>query len=366
MVNNKRKYFIIGSTGFVGSRLVERLFLKYSIKPYCLVRNYSSMVRISRFPVNIVHGDLLNTERFKEQIKDCDIYVFSAHGKEKEKNVNWRIDTEGLEKVLKIAVENRIKHFIYLSTSAIYEKKYENGIIDESINVISTEKDYAGGKIQGENLCLKYSKDYNLPVTILRPTIVYGPYAPSFTVYPAELIKNDAVSDFGNFRGTCNLIYIDDLVDVIIHCMENKKAIGEAFIISHGELIRWIDFFNEFSKAIKGQILEKQPVIKFYVKAIPLRIIKETVKLILKISPDFTKKVYHTIKKHGTGNWSWIKGNDTSSIDIRFFQKDIIFKVDKMKKQLKFEPAYSFEKGFGVTREWLKHHNYIPDEHPKK
>ncbi|HQF42160.1 MAG TPA: NAD(P)-dependent oxidoreductase [Ignavibacteriaceae bacterium] len=354
-----KKVLVMGASGFVGGRLVEKLILEHGHVPKCLIRDFGKLTRIARFPVEIVYADILHPNDFEVSIKDCDVYIYSVHGKDKNKAISWEIDTKGLENMLKLAVKNQIKQFIFLSTTAIYENESDKGEFDESVVPVSSKKDYAGGKLAGERICFEYSQKYNLPITVLRPTIIYGPFAPSFTIYPAELIMSGALKDYGCFDGICNPVYIDDVVDVIIKCILNEKAFNEIFIVSSGETLSWKRFFDAFSIAITGKPLEKSGQANFKIKSMPLFLLKKILKMIVQIAPDFAKSVYGYIKSKGSGNWSWVKGQDASTINLNFYKKELVFKIDKLRTKLEYEPQYNFVKGFEITSEWLKHQRYF-------
>jgi nucleoside-diphosphate-sugar epimerase len=353
------KILVMGASGFVGGRLVEKLIIEHGHIPKCLVRDYGKLTRIARFPVEIVYGDIIQPDGFEQSIKNCDVYIYSAHGKDKNKAISWEVDTNGLENMLKLAVKNRIKQFIFLSTTAIYESESSKGEFDESVVPVCSQRDYAGGKLEGEKICFEYSKKYNLPVTVLRPTIIFGPFAPSFTIYPAELIMSGALKDYGCFGGICNPVYIDDVVDVIIKCILNEKAFNEIFIVSSGDTLSWKEFFDAFSLAITGKRLETSGQANFRIKSMPLFLLKKILKLVVQIAPDFAKSVYGFIKSKGSGDWSWVKGQDASTINLNFYKKELIFKIDKLRTKLEYEPQYNFNKGFKITADWLKHHRYI-------
>lgn len=364
MNNEVNKVLVLGASGFVGGRLIERLILEHNHVPKCLIRDYKKLPRLCRFPVEIVYGDILCPKEFKNSIKDCDVYVFSVHGKE-DSALNWKVNTEGLENMLKLAVKNKIKHFIFLSTTAIYEEQYNHGEFDESDIPVCKKHDYAGGKLRGEHICNDYSQRYNLPVTILRPTIIYGPFSTGFTVYPAELIISRILKDYECFDGICNPVFIDDVVDVIIGSILNESAVNNTFIVSSGETLTWREFFNALSNIITGSALEKSSQIKDRIKSSPLFIFRKCLKILVYIAPDFTKSVYEYIQSKGSGNWGWIKGHDASSIRFNFYKKELIFKIDKLRAVLDYEPKYNFDKGFKITTEWLKHHRYIDQSNTK-
>jgi len=359
MLNQVNKILIMGASGFVGGRLVEKLILEHNHTPKCLIRDFGKLSRIARFPVETVYGDILEPNGFADSIKECDIYVYSAHGKDKNIDISWKVNTVGLENMLKLAVKNNAKQFIFLSTTAIYEGDSDKGEFDESVVPVCPNKDYAGGKLEGERICFEYSKKYNLPVTILRPTIIFGPFAPSFTIYPAELVMSGALKDYGCFGGICNPVYIDDVVNIIIHCILNEKAFNEIFIVSSGDTPSWKEFFNAFAVSITGKPLEKSGQANFRIKSMPLFLLKRFLKMIVQIAPDFAKSVYGFIKSKGSGNWSWVKGQDASTINMNFYKKELVFKIDKLRTKLEYEPIYSFNEGFKITAEWLEHQGYI-------
>jgi nucleoside-diphosphate-sugar epimerase len=358
MTLNCSKIFVLGASGFIGGRLVEKLYMEHNHVAKCLVRNCEKMVRIARFPVDIVYGDVLAPETLEGKIDDCDIYVFCVHGKDKNHSLSWRVNTEGLKNMLNLAISNKAKQFIFLSTTAIYENQYDEGEFDESMVPSLKKRNYAHGKLEGERICLEYSKKYNLNVTILRPTIVYGPFAPSWTIYPAELARQGILKEYDRFDGICNIVYVDDVVDVITKCIMNKKSFNDIFIVSSGETMTWKRFFNAFSLAITGKPMEKSSRVRYLTKSLPLFVLKRSLKLGIQLMPEYAKKIYGYVKSKGSGDWSWVKGQDVSTIKLNFFKKKLVFKIDKLKTKLDFEPQYNFDMGFRITSNWLKHHRY--------
>ena len=350
--------FVLGASGFIGGRLVEKLFLEHGHVPKCLVRNYEKLPRMARFPVDIVHGDVLHPETFESEIGGCNVFVFCVLAKERNLALNWKVNTEGLKNMLELAVKNKVRQFIFLSTTAIYESSFDIGQFDESIIPIWKKKDYAGGKLEGEKICLSYADRHGLGITILRPTIVYGPFAESWTIYPAELVRSGALRDYHCFSGLCNPVYVDDVVNVIIKCIMNKNTLNETFIVSSGETISWNRFFNAFSITISGKPLEKSSRLQFLAKALPIFCFKKGLKLFMHMAPDFSRSAYSYIRSKGSGDWNWAKGQDISTLKPRYFTKRLEFRIDKLRNKLRYEPQYDFDRGFKITADWLKHHRY--------
>jgi len=115
-------------------------------------------------------------------------------------------------------------------------------VTTEESSLISRPSPYVEGKIKSEQLVSKYAKQ--LPVTILRPTLIYGPYSGAWTTGIIERISNDLDVLIGS-GSIANLIYVDDVVTAIIHALENERANGEIFIVNNDEeKVTWKEYVH--------------------------------------------------------------------------------------------------------------------------
>ena len=361
MTERPQRILILGASGFIGGRIAEKLFLDHHHVARCLFRDYSKLSRIARFPLDIVEGDVLRAETLQRAARNCDVCVFSVHGKEAQSSVNWRVNTDGLRNAFEAAVTNHARQFIFLSTTAVFEEGFDSGEIDEKVIPLATGDGYAAAKLEGERICRNYSEQYAIPVTILRPTIVYGPFAPSFTLYPAELVRSGALKDYGCFSGICNPVFVDDVVDAIIHSILNPRAYNQTFIVSSGQTMSWKDFFDAYSIAIANRPMDKSNPVSYAMHAGPLRFIKEVLKLGVRLAPNLSRQVYAFLRSRGSGNWSWVKGQDVSSINLRQYSKCLTYRIDKMVSELGYEPKYNFDRGFELTKEFLRYLGYTAE-----
>lgn len=363
MAKNKltscKSIFLTGASGFIGSRIVERLVLEYNQHPACLIHNPAHMARIARFPTRAVFGDVMAPETFRDKIRGCDVYIHTAYGKEATKEKNWKINVKGTENLLKLAVENKIKHFIFISSIAVYEEQFSHGRLDEKIIPVCKEKDYAGAKLRAEEICFEYYHKYNLPITILRPSIVYGPFASSWTIGPYVNIKNGTLRRYIDFNGICNAVYIDDLVSVIIECICNESAYGEIFNVAGEDKITWNEFFDFYSKVVLGIPLPEAPyrtyLLRYYINSNA----RKVAKFMLNKMPGLTKSIYRTLRDKRIRAVDYIvKIREYSPEQLKFFTKTLVYPVDKLKDKLGHKDRFSFAKGTLLTAEWLKDCNY--------
>jgi nucleoside-diphosphate-sugar epimerase len=72
-----------------------------------------------------------------------------------------------------------------------------------------------------------------VPITIVRPAIVYGPFSNNWSVRFAKMFiagKGMTYEKIG--EGKCNLIYVDDLARATMLMLDHENAVGQAFNIN--------------------------------------------------------------------------------------------------------------------------------------
>jgi len=228
--NTSNSMTVTGGAGFLGLNLISKLALTG-----CEVRSLdiaepgqSSVER-----VDYVIGDIRDTELLK---KMCDgvktvVHTAAALPRNKAREI-WSVDVDGTRSVFEAAKKSGVKHVIHISSTAVYgvpdhHPLYET---DELIGV----GPYGKAKIEAEKIAESYRD--SMSVTILRPKSFIGPER--LGVF--ALLYDWAYSGH-NFpipgRGDNLYQYLDveDLVDLIIHCINNPEKSNDTFNVGAKE-----------------------------------------------------------------------------------------------------------------------------------
>ncbi len=226
------KAFVTGATGFIGQNLVKRLIAD-SWEVSVLIRSKGKMGDLDGKKVNIVSGDLTDLSKVKNALKKNDVVFNLAavlmHHKLPEKKY-WETNVTGLENLLKIYQNSNIKRFVHVSTVGIYGPT-GGKMLDES-SPIHPSDIYSRTKATAENLLFRYYKKTGFPMTIVRPTIAFGPgdLRPGFSnLFP--LVKKKLFIPIGDGKNFFHTVYVENLVQGLILAATHKNAIGEDFII---------------------------------------------------------------------------------------------------------------------------------------
>lgn len=236
------KKLIIGGCGFVGSNLSRILLDKgYSVIVYDNLK-YGFYENINELDIEFIEGDINEPDILKNYLMDIDIVFFLATVNiiAAEEDYQKCIDTNvsGLNKILDLIKDYKnIKRFVYTSTSSIYGN---NSNIKEN-----SKKDflniYAATKYSGECLCQLYQNKYNIPVTIVRYTNIFGPnhwpdykYCGVIGKFIGSALKNENLKINGDGNQTRDFIYVDDACEITILASLSNKTINCDINVGYG------------------------------------------------------------------------------------------------------------------------------------
>lgn len=198
-----KNIFITGGTGYIGSRLIPLLIAKgFSIT--ALTRKSSK----KNLPAgcNIVFGNALKSDTFKDIVKGCDTFIHLigvAHpgpGKEKEFKM---IDKVSIEESVKAAISSGVKQFIYLSVAE------PAPVMQEYINV----------RKYGEVLLVKSG----LNAIFIKPWYVLGPghYWPYLILPLYRLFM--IIPGFSKTAKNLYPVKLSNVLNAILHYAENPS-----------------------------------------------------------------------------------------------------------------------------------------------
>jgi nucleoside-diphosphate-sugar epimerase len=375
---------VTGATGFIGGRLCERLVLAGAGQVRALVHNMHRAARIGRLPIELCQGDLLDPDSLRSALGDAKTVIHCGLG-------NARGIVTGTKNLLSVCHEAGVQRFVHMSTAAVHGLTPPPGSETEDFPARLTGDAYCDNKARAERVVLSYGRR-GLPVVILRPSIVYGPYSAWSTRLIEDLRQNRiALIDGGN--GCCNTTYVDNLIDAVFSSIENDRAVGEIFFVTDGQAVTWGDFIRSHAAMLDQPFvlptIENQRLLELYRKRTGM--IRGSVRAIAQIlrSREF-RQLLLTIpiaERSLAALWSrmqslpgdqqryirsrvGIRPKSVAALpkevtympdEVTFATQtgNVLFSIEKAKKILGYSPRIPFSKGCGLVEQWLRFAHYI-------
>jgi len=253
---------VTGGAGFIGSNLVDKL-IELGHKVIC-IDNESAECHDQFYwnpKANNYKYDICDYDKIAPLFNGID-YVFhiASDARIQPAILNPRKSIEsnavGTANVIELARINKVKRFIYSSTSSAYGKK---AILP---NVETQPSDpltpYSTAKVFGENLARVYYNLYGLETVSLRYFNVYGDrqplkgqYAPVIGLFLKQNEEGKPLTVVGDGSQRRDFTHISDVVQANILASEIKDGFGEVYNIGYGNNYSILDIANMISNDIK-------------------------------------------------------------------------------------------------------------------
>ena len=220
--------FISGATGFIGQRLVRAIDSNVRVLSRKKQSDYETVVcdlKSEVIPDNALDGvnTVFHLAGFAHDLSDAT----------KIQNIYQKVNVDATIRLAKLAVKSNVNRFIFVSSV-----KAGGG---SNFGVCVSEKDqgnpegiYGKTKREAELKLLKIGKESDMHVSVIRPSLVYGPNVKGNLQLMLSGIARGwfpPLPETGNKR---SMIHVDDLVRAILLVADDDRANGEIFIATDG------------------------------------------------------------------------------------------------------------------------------------
>jgi nucleoside-diphosphate-sugar epimerase len=251
---------VTGATGFLGGALTRRL-LSQDASVSALARPSQRADRLEQSGARVVRGDLQQPAAIAEAVAGAEVVYHAAAMVEAPGDLGDFLDSNrgGTERVFQAALQNGVRHIVYVSSIAVYGLVREGEVIDESTPFDphpELRDSYAQSKIQADGFAVDFARENSaaarrLSVTIVRPGVIYGPGKPlPFGLLGFRAGKTSVI--FGDRKNCVPLNYIENLVDAMQCAAKASNPVAlRQYIVLDDEALT-LEQYHQARKEVQG------------------------------------------------------------------------------------------------------------------
>lgn len=164
---------------------------------------------------------------------------------------------EDVERDLRL-FRGQTDQLVFISSASAYQKPVRNYLITEETPLENPYWDYSQNKIACESRLMQAYREDGFPVTIIRPSLTYGPTQIPFSVgswqHPWTIIdrikRGKKVIVPGDGTSLWVLTWNEDFAGGLIGLLGHPGTYGEAFQITSDEVLTWEQIYLEAYRAL--------------------------------------------------------------------------------------------------------------------
>lgn len=264
-----KSFLVTGGAGFIGSHIAEYLLKNGAGK----VRVLDNMVNgfqanlelLKQYPAfEFINGDIRDSEICNNVCRGID-YVShqaalgSVPRSVKDPQTTNDVNVGGFVNVLKAAVDNNVKRFVYASSSSVYGD--EPTLPKKEDRIGNCLSPYAVSKRVNEMYAQVFGGIYRLPIIGMRYFNIFGPrqdpdgpYAAVIPLFVKGIIKKTPVYINGDGEQTRDFTFVQNAVQVNVKAMltENENALNRIYNVAVGENFSVNYLYNTIKKHLNS------------------------------------------------------------------------------------------------------------------
>ena len=254
MSSKQQRILLTGATGFVGTAIQQRIITDSQYNLTIAVRR-----AVNAYPaVRAVQVSELTAETdWSEALQDVKLVVHAAARAHIMKDevadplAEYRkVNVEGSLNLARQAAAAGIKRFIYISSIKVNGEQTQLGKHFTADDKPAPEDAYGISKAEAEEGLWQITKETGMQLVIIRPTLVYGPAVKGNFASMNKLIAKGLPLPLGAIHNKRSLVSLDNLVDLIVTCLDHPSAANQVLLAADGEDVSTSNLLRGVGKAM--------------------------------------------------------------------------------------------------------------------
>lgn len=159
-----------------------------------------------------------------------------------------RVNRDWTERLAREAAKQGVRRFVYVSSIKVNGEESAVPFTEE--DVPNPQDPYGVSKWEAEQALAAVSADTGLEAVVIRPSLVYGPGVGGNFLQLLKVLRTGVPLPLAHVENRRSLIFLENLVDALIRCVQDRRAMGRTYLISDGEDLSTPELIRRIGKGL--------------------------------------------------------------------------------------------------------------------
>ena len=252
---------VTGASGFVGGALVRRLIANRGCNGVV-----AAVRRKAESPPEGIRqvqmGELLPATDWGQALQDVNVVVHCAARVHvmlddvtdplqayREVNVNGTLN------LARQAAQTGVGRFVFVSSIKVNGEATQHGYPFTADDVPAPLDPYGMSKLEAEHGLREIESQTGMELVVVRPPLVYGPGVKANFASMMRWVARSMPLPVGAIHNARSLVALDNLVDLLVTCLNHPAAAGQTFLVSDGEDVSTTELLRRTAQAMGKKAL---------------------------------------------------------------------------------------------------------------
>lgn len=249
------RVLLTGATGFVGRGLLERMSALGNLELVAAVRK--AAVMLPGHTTSLQIAGLEPDTDWRNALEGCGVVIHSAarvhvmHDTSSDPLAEFRkVNVEGTLNLARQAAAAGVRRFVFISSIKVNGEGTPMGGPYLADAQPAPADAYGISKMEAEQGLRSLAAETGMEVVIIRPTLVYGPGVKANFLNMMRWLYKGVPLPFGAIHNRRSLVALDNLVDLIVTCIDHPAAANQTFLVSDGEDLSTTELLRRMGVAL--------------------------------------------------------------------------------------------------------------------
>lgn len=250
------RVMVTGATGFIGQALCAEL-IRHDYSVRIALRQAEDKLKLAGNVEPVIIGTIDASTEWHTVLHGCDAIVHLAarvhdmHDEANDPLTEFRkINTEGTLNLARQAARAGVRRFVFLSSIKVNGETTQFSHPFTADDIPAPLDAYGISKKEAEDGLRTLSIETGIETVIIRPPLVYGPGVRANFLSMMRWSWQNIPLPLGAIHNRRSFVGLDNLVDLIITCINHPAAAHQTFLVSDNEDISTTELLRRMGNAL--------------------------------------------------------------------------------------------------------------------